>query len=96
MPENSCDVLASDRGPSCSRIEQLKGKFYLVRFLTDIKSHRKGEYDKRNSAPCKTSPKVSPKPTKYEAPISVTDILRAGKLVKKKPPKNVACLPCSG
>ena len=34
MPENSCDVLASDRGPSCSWIEQLKGKkFYLVRFL---------------------------------------------------------------
>ena len=34
MPENSCDVLAPDRGSSCSRIEQLKGKkFYLVRFL---------------------------------------------------------------
>jgi len=25
-PEHTCDVLASDRGPSCSRIEQLKGK----------------------------------------------------------------------
>ena len=36
--ENSYDILISDRGPSCSRIEQLKGKaFYLVRFLEDIK-----------------------------------------------------------
>ena len=27
--KNSCDVLASNRGPSCSRIEQLKGKKVL-------------------------------------------------------------------
>ena len=55
-PENSYDVLASDRGPSCSRIEQLKGKtFYLIRFLEDIKSHREeGECHKRSSTLCKT------------------------------------------
>ena len=53
MPENSCDVLASDRGPSRSRLEQLKGKkFYLVRFLQDIKSRREeGECDTRSSTP---------------------------------------------
>ena len=86
MPENSCDVLASDRGPSFSRIEQLKEKFYLVRFFEDIKSHRERECDKRNSTPCKALPKVNPRPTKYAASILVTDKLRAGNLVKKQPP----------
>ena len=84
MPENSCDVLASDRGPSCSRIEQLKEKkFYFVRFREDIKSHRKGECDKRNSTPCKAPPNVNPRPTKYAVSIPVTGKLRADKLVKK-------------
>ena len=33
-PRGSCDLLASDRGPSCSNLEQIKGKkVYLVRFL---------------------------------------------------------------
>ena len=58
----------------------------MVRFLEDIKSHREGEYDKRNSTPCKAPPKVNPRPTKYAASISVTDKLRAGNLVKKQPP----------
>ena len=55
-------------------------KFYLSG------SHREGECDKRNSTPCNTPPKVSPILTKYAASISATDILRAGKLVKKEPP----------
>ena len=82
MSENSCDVLASDHEPSCSQIEQLKGrKCYLIRFLEDIKSHsEEGECHKRSSTLCKAPPKVSPTPTKYAASISVTDILRAGKL----------------
>ena len=25
-PEGSCDILASDRGPSCTKLEQIKGK----------------------------------------------------------------------
>ena len=34
LPRNSCDVLVSDRGPSCTRFEQIKGKeVFLVRFL---------------------------------------------------------------
>ena len=46
-------TLASDCGPSCSRLEQLKGKkFHLVRFLEDVKSHREeGECDTRSSTP---------------------------------------------
>ena len=40
-PEGSCDILASDRGPSCTKLEQIKGKkVYFIRFLppksTDI------------------------------------------------------------
>ena len=64
-------VIASDSGPSCSRIEQLKGKkFYLIMFLEDIKSHREeGEFHKRSSTPCKTPLKVSPTPTNYAASI---------------------------
>ena len=27
-PEGSCDILASDRGPSCSKLEQIKGLLY--------------------------------------------------------------------
>ena len=34
MPGGSCDVLLSDRGPSCYLTEQIAGKkFYLVRFI---------------------------------------------------------------
>lgn len=33
-PKNSCDILASDRGPSCNKLEQLKGKkVFFIRFL---------------------------------------------------------------
>ena len=64
-------VIASDSGPSCSRIEQLKGKkFYLIMFPEDIKSHREeGEFHKRSSTSCKTPLKVSPTPTNYAASI---------------------------
>ena len=35
MPENSCDVLVSDRGLSCFQIEQLKEKkLYLISFIS--------------------------------------------------------------
>ena len=36
-PAGSCDILASDRGPSCSTMEQVKGKkVYLIRFVQPI------------------------------------------------------------
>ena len=32
--EGSCDILALDRGPSCTKLEQIKGKkVYFIRFL---------------------------------------------------------------
>ena len=36
MPENCCDILASDRVPSCSRIDQIKAKKLChIRFLEE-------------------------------------------------------------
>lgn len=36
MPQGSCDILLSDRGPSCFLTEQISGKkFYYVRFTMD-------------------------------------------------------------
>ena len=33
-PEGSCDILVSDRGPSCTKLEQIKGKkVCFIRFL---------------------------------------------------------------
>ena len=33
-PQGSCDVPTSDRGPSCTKMEQIKGKkVYFIRFL---------------------------------------------------------------
>ena len=33
-PAGSCDLVASDRGPLCSKFEQIKGcKVFLIRFL---------------------------------------------------------------
>ena len=59
----------------------------MIKFLEDIKPHREeGECHKRSSTPCKTPLKVNSTPTKYAASISVTDILRTGKLVKKETP----------
>ncbi len=39
MPQGSCDILLSDRGPSCFLTEQISGKkFYYVRFTMDVSS----------------------------------------------------------
>ena len=33
-PDGSCDIVASERGPSCSKFEQIKGrKVFYIRFL---------------------------------------------------------------
>ena len=42
--EVPCDLLASDRGPSCSNLEQIKGKkVYLVRFLQPNQARGKAD-----------------------------------------------------
>ena len=36
-PEGSCDILASDRGPSCTKLEQIKGKKGLLYLFPSTK-----------------------------------------------------------
>ena len=37
--EGSCDILASDRGPSCTKLEQIKGKKSLFYSFSSTKVH---------------------------------------------------------
>ena len=42
IPQGSCDILLSDRGPSCFLTEQFSGKkFYYVRFTTNLSAVEK-------------------------------------------------------
>ena len=97
----SCDILASDRGPSCNKIEQIKGKkVYFIRFLQPTL----GKDDTGvESVGCKarSTPAISPRkkvqsyshcpanvkttPTIYPKSLSIRNLMKAGKLVS--PPK---------
>ena len=97
-PEGSCDILASDRGPSCTKLEQIKGKkVYFIRFLppksTDVAPKLGQQLFEDSLAPAKVTMSVpSPMKTSGNLPalhsmvfpksMSVTDLLKAGKLVK--------------
>jgi hypothetical protein len=99
-PQGTCDILASDRGPSCTKIEQIKGKkVYFIRFLqpTDSSHANVGTCVKVGHQ-AKSAPAVSPSksthshegtvrttPTVYPKSLSISDLMKAGKLVK--PPK---------
>lgn len=91
-PSGSCDVLASDRGPSCTKMEQLKGKkVYCIRFLepkqdpiiakkevaASLKSVPVSPTKSEQASPPDDQPK-----TVYPKSVSLGDLLRAGKLVK--------------
>ena len=44
MPLGTCDVLLTERGPSCSLTEDINGKqFYMVRFIDADKHQEKGQ-----------------------------------------------------
>ena len=100
-PSGSCDVLASDRGPSCTKMEQLKGKkVYCIRFLEpkqDLIAKKEASPASVKSVPVSPSkgikqtsasqPEGQPK-TVYPKSVSLGDLLRAGKLVK--PPQALA------
>ena len=44
MPPGTCDVLLSERGPSCFLTEQITGKkFYMVRFIDADKNKARGQ-----------------------------------------------------
>nr|CAB3240994.1 eukaryotic elongation factor 2 kinase [Phallusia mammillata] len=91
QPSGSCDVLASDRGPSCSRIEQVKGKkFFMIRFLAISEQANvsktcasKSTNHNHDDNDFQKIPLINP------PSISITKLLRAGKLVKSVPKNRV-------
>ena len=95
-PTGSCDILASDRGPSCTKMEQLKGKkVFFVRFLPP-KQDRAVEHGGPNrpasspASPVRKSCKQETLPkTVFPKSVSVTALLKAGKLIK---PLNLSVL----
>ena len=100
-PEGSCDILASDRGPSCTKLEQIKGKkVYFICFLQpksgivpkagqSLFEERFGRYA---PSPVKKSENLlALQSTVFPKSVSVTDLLKAGKLVKP-PATNMTAL----
>ena len=94
-PERSCDILASDRGPSCTKMEQLKGKkVYYIRFIDTIdKKVTTEETTQETDFPTSTPliPVRDPTCTnqvksKFAKSISIGELLKAGKLVRKVAP----------
>ena len=94
VPTGSCDILASDRGPSCSKFEQIKGrKVFFIQFLEPKenadRSLRAPEASfKLTPARPKSAP-ASPSwvkrvttPTVVPKSVSIAQLLRAGTLVK--------------
>ena len=106
-PEGSCDTLASDRGPSCTKLEQIKGKkVYFICFLpaksTDVTPKLGQQLFEDSLAPAKVTISVpSPMKTSGKLPglhsmvfpksVSINDLLKAGKLVKP-PATNITAL----
>ena len=100
-PQGSCDILASDRGPSCTKIEQIKAKkVFFIRFLQPIESCEVSDRTGLNvGRQTRSTPAISPSknqpcegnvritPTVYPKSLSIRDLMRAGKLVN--PPKTV-------
>ena len=88
-PMGSCDVLASDRGPSCTRIEQLKGKkIYYIRFLEFGQPSPAHSYHYGNAA---HSSKVNLPQNEslqsavvYPKSVPISVLLKAGQLNKTK------------
>ena len=92
-PQGSCDVLASDRGPSCTKMEQIKGKkVYFIRFLppNECNSTQKQHGTGQTSTSVPISPSKTEEidsninaaacHTKYPKSVSIGDLLRAGKI----------------
>ena len=105
-PEGSRDILASDRGPSCINLEQIKRKkVYFIRFL-QLKSGivpKAGQPLFEESFATPKQVRSAPSPVKksgnllalqstvFPKSVSVTDLLKAGKLVKP-PATNMTAL----
>ena len=87
-PEDSCDILASDRGISCTKLEQLKGKkVFFIRFIPPCDVGTKDKMPPLPPArPCTSVPiNLSNTPPKSAVPpksLSISQLLKAGELVK--------------
>ena len=95
--EGSCDILASARGPSCTKLEQIKGKkVYFFCFLQPksgiIPKAGQPLFEESFAPPKQVRSAPSPvkksgnllalQSTVFPKAVSVTDLLKAGKLVK--------------
>ena len=103
LPRNSCDVLVSDRRPSCTRIEQIKGKkVFLVRFLEN-REQRVGSPDKfvpstpgNFLVPVTTisnvtdGKHVATPPSVFAQSVLIAAMLKAEKLVKRQVPETLS------
>ena len=79
---NSCDILASDRGPSCTNMEQLKGKkVFLVRFVPTSTTSSLGRNNK-NLTQVDIKEQSGPSKSTFPKSVSIGDLLNAGKLIK--------------
>ena len=78
----SCDILASDHGPSCTNMEHLKGKkVFLVWFVPTNSTSR---LDRSNKDMTQVGSKEQFDPSKSTFPksVSIGDVLYAGNLIK--------------
>ena len=93
-PAGSCDIIASDRGPSCSKFKQIKGrKVFFIRFLEPKENADctfwAPEASFEHTPACPKSVPASPSQVKrvttstvVPKSVSITQLLRAGTLVK--------------
>ena len=104
--EGSCDISAYDRGPSCTKLEQIEGKkVYFIRFLQPkfgivpkagqplfVESFAPPKQARSAPSPVKKSGNLlALQSTVFPKSVSVTDLLKAGKLVKP-PATNMTAL----
>ena len=102
LPRNSCDVLVNDRSPSCTRIEQIKEKkVFLVRFLENREQTAASPDKLISSTPGNLSVPVTmisnvaeakhvlAPPSVFTQSVSITLLLKTGKLVKGKVPRKL-------
>ena len=93
-PAGSCDLLASERGPMCSKFEQIKGdKVFFIRFLEPKENadrtfwapepsfeHTPAHSKSAPATPLRVKPVTTP--TVLPKSVSIAQLLRAGTLVK--------------
>lgn len=96
--KGSCDVLVGDRGPSCTRIDQIKGKkVYLVRFLDKKLNSATITSRTPSSTSLSHSSSVSGSSSRIRTPmvsqfaksISIADLIKAGKVQKEQKVKTL-------